>query len=742
MNNRILEFIKDQKNHRQRLTALLLLFAVLVFFLWPVSSYRIKGGESLRVFSSEGFMLREFSSSEDGGYEIWLKLADFPGFIVEGTLAAEDRRFYLHPGFDLPAIARSALQNIAAWKIVSGGSTITQQLVRIAYADHLPRNPFLKKMAEIILAFRLEIHFSKNEILESYLNRVPMKFNQNGLPAASRRIFGRDIRFISRDEGTALIVLIRENQASRENFRRRYNTFLKKVWKTDTDNISGIEENIFRKGGYTYTESSSGTLHFEQFIRSLKKDAGGDVHTALSGNLNDEIRKIITAELRFLSPYQADNCSVVVLKLPARGGKRTELAAMVGSENFHSESSGQINGCISVRQAGSTLKPFIYGYAMDNLGYRPYSIINDSPLAIGVNDNETYSPKNNDLKYWGPITVREALACSRNIPAVFMLNKIGMNDFFRYLKKAGFNHMDKEPSYYGPGLALGTGGASLLQLCRAYSAIPCGGRELPLYIGSDSSGDIILGEETVLFTETTSYRLTHILSDSEARRKAFGARNFLDFPFDVAAKTGTSKDFRDAWTIGYTNGYVVGVWVGNFSGKQTNSITGGWGAGRIFHQVIRLVTGKEKPSFSSPKNLRMVKFCRASGMTAGKDCQYCMEYVDADEKIPSVCTLCSGGRSYNSYYSSSDEPEIISPADNESFVIDPLIPSKNQQIPVKIYIKNSNPGAGNYFYSIDEQKLLPLKRPVEKTTEPVRGRHVIKIFRDNIFFKSVSFTVE
>ncbi len=740
MNIRIFDFIKEQVKHKSRLTVLIFLTIVFGFLLWPVSSYRVKGGESLRVFSREGVMLREFSSAESGGYELWLKFSDFPEFIKEGVVITEDRRFYFHPGFDLIAMGRAFIQNLAARKIVSGGSTITQQLVRIGYADILPENPFLKKAVEIVLAFRLEIHYSKKEILESYINRVPMKFNQNGLPAASSRIFGRDIRFISREEGASLIVLIRENQASKENFRRRYHSLMAHAWKTDTGDIPGIEDNIFRKGGYSYTDKKSGTLHFEEFIRELKKDAGGDIHTRLSGNFNNEIKNIINAERKFLSPYEADNCSVVVLKLPEKGEDRIELIAMVGSENFHSESTGQINGCIAIRQAGSSLKPFIYGYAMDNLGYRPYSIINDTPLALGVNDNETYSPKNNDLKYWGPITVREALACSRNIPAVLMVNKIGVNDFYRFLKKAGFSHMDKEPSYYGPGIALGTGGASLLQLCRAYSGIACGGKELPLYIGNDSNGDIILGKETVLFTEETAYRLTHILSDGNARRRAFGKRNFLDFPFDVASKTGTSKDFRDAWTVGYTDKYVVGVWVGNFSGKEMNSITGGWGAGRIFHQVIRMVTGREKSSFVYPESIRMIKFCKVTGLIAGNGCQSFMEPVPPDEKIPAVCTLCAGGYNYNSYFIKSDEPEIISPVNNESFVIDPLLPSKDQQIPIKIYVNNS--GSGSYSYSIDEQRPLPLKRPLEKTINPERGRHIIKIYRDDIPVKSSSFTVE
>lgn len=712
-----------------------------VFLFWPVTTGRLKGGESLRVFSREGVLLREFSSPENGGYEVWLKLSDFPSFIIEGIKAAEDKRFYYHPGFDPIAMARSLRQNVVSRRIVSGGSTVTQQLVRIAYADLLPRNPYLKKAIEIALAFRFEIHYSKDQILESYLNRAPMKFNQNGLPAASKRIFGRDIRFISRDEGAALIVLIRENYASRETFRKRFVSLMNSAWNTESGNISEIEENVFRKGGYSYTDNSSGTLHFEEFIRSLKKDTGGDIRTTLSGNLNDEIRKIIFSELRFLNRYKAENCSVIVLKLPEKGEERTELIAMVGSENFHGESDGQVNGSIKVRQAGSSLKPFVYGYAMDNLDYRPYSIINDLPLVLGVNDNQTFSPKNNDLKYWGPITLREALACSRNIPAVFMVNRIGVNDFYKYLIKAGFNNMDKEPSYYGPGLALGTGGASLLQLCRAYSGIVCRGKEYPVYIGSDARGEILLGEKTELFSEKTSYRLIHILSDNGARKRAFGSRNFLDFPFDVAAKTGTSKDYRDAWTIGFTNRYVVGVWVGNFSGKEMNNVSGGWGAGRIFHQVIRLVTGRNRPAFIYPSGFRMIKFCRVSGLPAGEGCHYCMEPVDDDETIPSQCRLCQGGNGYSSYYSISDVPEIKSPADGESFVIDPLIPLKDQNIPLKIFLNKLSQG-DHYFYSVDGHKKMPLKRNVEKTIEPVRGKRIINIYKDESVIQSVSFTVE
>ncbi len=742
MNIKIKNYLDGTTGQRVRIVVVALCLVFTIFLLWPGIDSGIGGGESLRVYSEENFMLREFSSAENGAYGIWLKLNEFPDFIRNSVVETEDRRFYYHPGFDPVAIVRSLRQNVSAGRIVSGGSTITQQLVRIVYTDALPRNPYLKKIVEIVLALKLEARYSKDGILEAYLNRVPMKFNQNGLPAASRRIFGRDIRFISQAEAIALVVLIRENQASREIFRRRYISLLGKTADAGSQDLDSVEDKVFSREAYSYTDKASPTMHFEEFIRSIQKDASGDIHTSLRGNLNEEIKRIISSERMFLQPYMAENCSVIVLKLPENGEEKTKLVAMVGSENFNDADSGQVNGCLSVRQAGSSLKPFIYGYAMDNLGYTPYSIVNDTPLSFGVNSNETYVPKNNDLRYWGPVTVREALACSRNIPAVYMVRRIGIADFYLFLKNAGFNHMYREPEYYGPGIALGTGGASLIQLCRAYSALACHGVELPLYIGTGRIGDILLGERKVLFSEKTSFRVTHILSDNSARRRAFGNRNFLDFPFDVAVKTGTSKDFRDAWTVGYTEKYLVGVWVGNFSGKQMNSVTGGWGAGRIFHQVIRLVTGRDKPVFRLPDNVRMVRFCRATGLVAGTGCSYWMEPVFVDDKLPVSCTSCRGGLARTDYFSQGTIPEILSPGDGESFIIDPSMPIGGQQISLKIFFSGFSGSGEKYSYAIDSNKPVLIRGTIERVLQPVRGVHTIRVFMDGKVVDSSSFTVE
>jgi penicillin-binding protein 1C len=740
----ILKRLKQLLSRRILYTAYgFIILAVLLFFAIPVSQDRLRGESSLRIFSKEGNLLRQFSSPQ-GDFAVWLSLNEFPESLKSLVLTAEDRRFYSHSGFDPAAIARAAWQDITGRKIISGGSTITQQLVKIAYKDVLPSNIYLKKITEIILALKVEIHNSKKTILECYLNRIPLRFNQKGIPSASRRIFGRDVRFLSIEESAALAVLIRENQPSREMFRLRVKNLLEKTGNA-VSGIEPVQDKVFNAGVYSYTNEDSYTPHFEAFIKSLTVKVSGDIHTSISNNLNGKITSIINSELRFLTPYNVENCSVVVLKLPDDRNRKTELAAMVGSQNFRGKVSGQVNGCITVRSAGSSLKPFLYGYAMDILGYRPYTILNDFPLSLNTGENGTYTPKNNDLKFWGPIPLREALACSRNIPAVETADKIGVKEFYHFLEKTGFSNMDREPAYYGSGLALGTGGASLMQLCRGYAGIAGGGVVPVIYIGSVNGGDdIMYGKEQRIFSEQAAFRLTHILSDSEARRRAFGKRNFLDFPFDVAAKTGTSKDCRDAWTVGFTDKYVVGVWVGNFTGEEMNGVSGGWGAGRIFHQVVRLVSNRESPRFSYPDYFRKVRFCRITGKPAGPYCPVSLEFVDQAESFPGKCGSCTSGNSSEAFfYTVSDVPEILSPVNGESFITDPLIPAKNQSIPVKIVV-NEKKGVSEkaFYYSIDNGDMKPVSKSIVKTFDLKIGRHVIQVYDNRDIIQSVEFTIE
>ncbi len=731
---------------RAVVTAVAALGLTLFLFL-PVPHKRLRGSPSLRILSRENTLLRRFQSPLDKAYSEWLPLREFPPSLIRSVITAEDSRFLQHCGVDILALHRALGQNLLHGRIVSGGSSITQQLARIAFRERMPRSGLLRKIVELFYAFRLEIQFSKDMILESYLNRVPLKFNQTGLVAAARSIFKRDIRFLTDEEQVALAVLIRQGYPERSQFRRRYLKLWERVYPNLKSDGKQPEKAVFIASPPALFNRESSTLHFESWIRQLAPDMEGDFQTALSENLNQRIGAILNSELKFLEKYGAENGAVVVMKNPCpENGGRLELAALVGSRNFHGDYDGQVNGCVIVRTAGSTLKPFLYSISMDQLGYQPNSILHDQDISLPSDEKETYRPRNNDLSYWGPLTLREALAASRNVPAIMMISRVGIPVFYRYLKENGFEHLKGEPELYGPGLALGSGGTTLLHLTRMYAGIAGGGIMHPLFIGTDDRGeDLYLGEKRHLMSERSAFQIIHILSDREIRRRAFGERNFLDFPFDVAAKTGTSKDFRDSWTIGFTRDYTVGVWIGNFSGKSMNGVSGGFGAARVFHQVIRLVTERQKPRFFYPENLQEITLCRKSGLRPAPGCPVYKELLEAGHHEIPLCGMNHGGMPVASE-NSEDIPRILSPVQGEVYILDPLAPSGDQSVPVRITTgKKSATGVkipGTYFYSVNGGSRKAFRGDVDDILNLSRGEYTLHLYEGPTLLMTVSFRVQ
>lgn len=334
----------------------------------------------------------------------------------------------------------------------------------------------------------------------------------------------------------------------------------------------------------------------------------GDVYSTISDSIQQGTEAIIRSELQVLRAKGAYQAAVVVLE---RGADHLQLRAMVDTGARHG-----LNGALLVRQAGSVLKPFLYAMAFDRFSVRPGDPVDDTPLRL-VEGSEVYAPRNHDNRFAGRITVREALAASRNIPAVRMLQLVGIQEYAAFLRQAGLEHIG-DAKQYGLSMALGTAGASPLETAILFSIPASAGQLLPLYIGSDGQPIYLTPAgrpvrnpppQRRFFSKEASLLLTHVLSDREARRISFGARNFLDFPFDVAAKTGTSQSFRDSWTAGYTTRYVVAVWVGNFSGQSMNAVSGLRGAARIFHQVIRMLSAGQRPTFRYPDDWQTLSVC-------------------------------------------------------------------------------------------------------------------------------------
>ena len=716
------------------------LFAFLLFLIWPVNNDRIKGSSSLILLSKENTQLREFRDEITGGYSKWKPLKEFPDVLIKTVITAEDKRFFSHMGFDLFAASRAFYQNISNFKIISGGSTITQQLSKIIYSDILPENNFLRKIIEIFLAIRLDFQFDKNTILEAYLNRVPMRNNCLGLPMASERIFNKDIGFLSFEESAALSVLIRETQTSKQSFNTRFQRLMKKAGKSNSEYsnyLTDIERRIFNQNKRSYNDFSLGkkSPHFTEWFKIKYPYYKGYVRTEISENLNNTISKIIQNEMTILNLNEAGNAAVVVLEINDNPEMPLLLRSIIGSVNF-SSAEGQVNGAVAVRTAGSSLKPFLYAMAIEENNLRPYSFVEDSESTISISaKGATYRPRNYDLNFWGKMTVREALATSRNIPVINLIQESSFVEFYEMLIRLNIGHMKQGPAFYGPSIALGTTGVSLLDLTRAYSVFPAGGLLHPVYIGKDESGSIIAyGTEKKIYDEKTSFFITHILSDNEIRKKAFGRQSFLDFPFETAAKTGTSKDYRDSWTVGYTSRYVIGVWVGNFSGESMKNISGVFGAGRIFQQIMRHLEKKQNHRFSYPEEWQKVSICRLSGKLAQRFCPVQTEFLPPLDDNLKLCLENHGDEDMSAQ--NRHGKLIISPVEGETYLLDPHSPEEFQRVPFEI---NSAPDG--FSYSLNGQSHLPFDftNKIPLKLEP--GDHSITVYKNGTMVDHVDFNV-
>lgn len=618
----------------------------------------------LFIHSREGQLLREFRSTFGSYQGITGQLSAEQ---IRILLLAEDRYFFYHPGINPFSILRATYQSLSQGRIVSGASTLSQQLARIDYG--LERYPvMLRKALEIPLALYLDWHLSKDDLIHSYSNSIPLRNNSSGYAAAAERIFGRSAHLLSPAEWAALVVLGRQSQLSRSRFRLRLQRLLASgnIRSSDAE-VEEIVRDVFRSSARVAFADHSG--HFTTWLYQLDRSLQGRFDSTIRAQWQEKIRDIVQNELKILESFAVEEAAVVVLSLH---DDHLELEALVGSQDFDS---GQVNGALAVRHAGSTLKPFLYALSMEG-SYRPYTMIEDRETHVPLRGEVVYSPRNYDLNHWGQMSLRTALATSRNSPAIALLQSASRQNFYRLLKRGNLIEQMEGAEATGPGMALGAGGVRLLHLCRAYGALASRGRLLPLHLGER----LIYGKQERLVSERSATYVTHILSDRQARRMSYQKRNFLDFPFAVAAKTGTSKDFKDAWTVGYSPDFVVGVWAGNFTGKPMNHVSGSYGAGRIFQQVMRLVNVRRRP-FAYP-GWKKIQVCPASGQRARQDCPLPMEEIVApDEAGPPLCEASHGEEQAASLRAAEKEFRIESPLSGAQYVLDAHQRIEEQGIP-------------------------------------------------------------
>jgi penicillin-binding protein 1C len=562
-----------------------------------------------------------------------------PSNLVFATLAAEDGRFYSHPGIDPIALVR-ALSHDLLGRRLEGGSTLTQQVVKILMKR--PRT-LSGKWLEAIYALRLEHALSKREILALYLRLAPYGNELVGVEAASRAYFGREPTDITPAQA-ALLASLPQRPSALDPYRNWGGLLARKDWVLermgelgylDPEEVRRAKEERLQVMGLVRDLEAP---HFVSGV--LKEEAPAPaLRTSLDLRLERKIETILAHHKKRLLDHGAANVAVVVLR-NATG----EFLAWEGSGNFSDKDhGGTIDGGATPRQPGSALKPFTYALAFEK-GFTPASVLPDVPSHFDTSlPGVFYSPRNYDGIFRGPLRARAALAGSENVPAVFTLSQVGVPDLLHFLRELGFTTLSKNADYYGYGLTMGDAEVRLDELVNAYATLARGGLFIP---SAKVRGERPLEARRVV-SERAAYWIADILSDDEARAYTFGRGGSLSFPFPVAVKTGTSQSYHDNWTVGFTREVTVGVWVGNFDRSPLRNSSGVTGAAPIFHEVLlaaeasvlgRLPGPKDPPLAQATPGLVKTQICALSGMRAGSACPRRVSEWLAPSAAAALCT--------------------------------------------------------------------------------------------------------
>lgn len=510
-------------------------------------------------------------------------LKEIPQVLIDGTLAAEDKRFWHHPGIDLPAILRASLQNLWHRRIVSGASTITQQLIKNVH----PRPRSIRtKFAEALQALKLERVWTKEQILEAYLNRIDYGRNNRGCAAAADALFGRPLKDLTLAQAALLAGLPQAPSRhdpwlhpSRSLKRRRYvlDRMLANHWIDPTARDRADREPLRLAAPARPFRAP----HFVDFLlqRELARPslpAAGRVRTTIDLELQSAAEAALRSRLAELVGRNVRHGAVVVLE-----NRTGAVRALVGSPDYRDPAVGQVNGAWAARSAGSTLKPFTYALAFEQ-GASPAQVVADVPSSWPTREG-VFAPVNYDRRFHGPVRLRLALANSYNVPAVRLLDRLGgPAPLWQKLRECGLSTLDREPEFYGLGLTIGNAEVRLLELVNAYACLARLGLWRPWRLLENDPP----GQERRLFSIPAAWMVADVLDDDLARLAEFGHESPLALPFPVACKTGTSSDFRDNWALGYTPEFTVGVWVGNFDGSPMREVSGITGAGPILRDLF------------------------------------------------------------------------------------------------------------------------------------------------------------
>ena len=760
---------------------LVLAWLVLRFSPYPELRKFMARPYSVRYYDRNG-ILAQITPVAEG---LRREKSEIPAHVKAAFVFTEDRRFYSHSGIDGIALVRAAFQNAASGRRVSGASTISMQLARLVTAEAQTAKQQTagnggigRKISEALNALRLETRLSKNQILELYLDSLPFGFGAEGVASASRTFFSCEPFMLSPAQIFCLAVIPRrpglynplENAetcaAAAEELLGRFKADKKlaAAWPL----LAAINEDDLQRAASSSRrfEYPFELPHLIRHISALSANdtAAANTHEKIARNktnLHGEVRLSIDLGLQhYLEGTIAANVSRYYSSRLTNGAaiaidnENGEILAWVGSADFYdTAAAGQIDGVLSLNQPGSSMKPFLYAMALEN-GFKPADVIADVPMNFG--ESEVYLPRNFNNRFNGPMLFRASLASSLNIPAVYLLYRLGVRNYTQCLLSLGFDSLEQSAESAGLGLALGNAPVSLAELIRAFSVFPGDGTYLPLTWERQDSTQIDTAEKHRVYSPDTARLICSFLSDPGARVLAFGsARNFRT-PFPAIFKTGTANQYQSIVALGATPKYSAAVWMGNFTGETVIGKTGSSIPAAIARDALVFLqehSGTAAPDFRPPENWQLRRICALSGMTPTAACHSVInEYVPNDAPEES-CTWhhLVNGRSeviypaeYQAWFNAASRQgtldyasrplEIITPREGFVYLSSPGI--GRDEIPVEVI-----GGHENELHVTFNSQTFTVKRPFVFTLPRTTGAQILRV-QNGEEEAEVTFTIE
>lgn len=563
--------------------------------------------ESTRILDRNGTLLYEVQGM---GLRTEIPLESIPKVFIDALIATEDRTFHRHPGLSARGITRAMIRDIQAGRIVEGGSTITQQLMRTLLEPK--KRGVMYKIREAWLATKYDARYSKHDILERYLNASFFGQGAYGIKAAANVYFDADVSVLSTGQSALLVGLLNAPSALNpfkdpEGARERRDLVLRAMLSekviTQDEYDASVSEKIVLASGKTDIHAP----HFVQWLLAVRPELRGrnTVKTTLDLDLQTAAEYIVDRQVEKLKDKNVSSAAVVVLD-----AKTGEILTMVGSRDyFDTDNDGAVNVAVSARQPGSALKPFTYALAFSE-DMTAATTIADIETQFFTAEGNPYVPRNYDFGYHGLVRLREALANSYNISAVKLAERVGTQRLLAFLQLSGLTTLSQPPEHYGLSLTLGGGEVRLIDLASAYGIFANAGTTLK----PRSLLDDPISSSAQILDPKVAWLVADILSDDDARTAEFGEGGPLEFSYPVAAKTGTTRNSRDNWTVGFTTDRIVAVWVGNADNSPMRGTSGVTGAGPIFHEVMNeAMTKILKQPFPRPDGITDIEICRLSG---------------------------------------------------------------------------------------------------------------------------------